>query len=273
MKKIILILLILKSINSFACSCDLPHPALEFYSSKYVFEGVVSLKEYAKDSLTYKITFDVIKHYKNGDKPKRMVFTLSAEEKYTGVWTSCDWSACEYQKWLVYAHYYKGKLTFAYYCSNSRPIDNVRISEREQKILDNGNDLVLEEYIYNNEYSFNHTKPISDINSIFKKGKIKNYNRPFTWLEVYINKKGKLKSVYRVRDLITVKDKIFDLDKNIKIKLRKPLTEFEKDAIKLVKKIKKWETKKHKKTNIPVSYRKHISVEYDNEKKLWKYEF
>ena len=105
MKKLILtIFASLISVLSFACDCIDINPILEFYSSEYVFEGKIISKVYAKDSLTYKVTFDIYKHYKNGDSPKILDFDVTTEGKYTGQWNSCEWSAEKNENWLVYAY-------------------------------------------------------------------------------------------------------------------------------------------------------------------------
>lgn len=87
-KRILTILTILISALTFACSCDEMNPIIEYYSQEYVFAGKIISKFYAKDSLTYKVTFDILKHYKNGDFPKTLEFDVTAEGEYTGEWTS-----------------------------------------------------------------------------------------------------------------------------------------------------------------------------------------
>jgi hypothetical protein len=256
--------------KTFACSCDIPKPILEFESAEYVFEGKVISKIYANDSLTYTVTFEISKHYKNSGKPKIIEFTFKSEEKYTGEWTSCDWNVNKDENWLVYANYWNEKLTFRYYCSNSKPLDRRTISKNEQKVLDNGNTFKLENYIYQSEPDFNYTKPISDIDSILKTGKIKDYERPFTWLKLFIDRNGNLNSVSTQIGYQLKMDTIYNLPTEFKIKLIKSLSEFEKDAIELVKKIQKWEIKRHNKTNVPVPYIQHLAIEFD--KKKWKYE-
>ena len=64
-KRILTILTILISALTFACTCDEINPIIEYYSSEYVFEGKIISKVYAKDSLTYRVSFDISKHYKN----------------------------------------------------------------------------------------------------------------------------------------------------------------------------------------------------------------
>lgn len=271
-KRILTILTILISALTFACSCDEINPIIEYYSSEYVFEGKIISKVYAKDSLTYKVTFNISKHYKNGDFPKTLEFTVTAEGEYTGQWTSCDWNAKKNQNWLVYAHNYKGKLNFSGICSNSKVTDYGPVSLREQKMLDNGNSFKIENYIYEYESGFNYCKNITDIKSILKKGKIKDYENQTTLLNVSIDSNGNLKSVTRQKELIRKKDSIFNLTTEIGDANKKPITEFEKDAIELVIQIKKWEIKKHEQTEINVPYVRHIWIYYNLKTNNWSYE-
>jgi len=271
-KRFLTLLTLLISAITYACSCGIPKPILEFKSADYVFKGKVISKVYASDSLNYTVTFEVFKHYKNGEKPKKMEFTFTSEGEYTGEWTSCDWNVNKDENWLVYAYYLNDKLTFGYYCSNSKPIENWAISKSEQQILDNGNSFKIDNYIYQFENEFNITKPISNIDSIFKTGKIKNYENPYTWLELFIDKKGNLNSVTTSFNYQLETDSIYNLPTEFKIKLNKPITDFEQDAIELINKIPKWEIKRHKKTNIPVSYIRHIVIRFDKEKNEWIYE-
>ena len=271
-KRILTILSILISALTFACDCDDINPILEFYSSEYVFEGKIISKVYANDSLTYKVTFKISKHYKKGDSPKTLEFDVTAEKEYTGQWTSCDWRANKNQTWLVYAYKYKGNLTFSGMCSNSKVIDYRPISLREQKMLDNGNSFKIQNYIFEYESGFNYCINVTDINSILEKGKIKEYKNQTTLLNVSIDSNGNLKSVSRQRELIRKKDTIFNITTKIEDASKKPITEFEKDAIELIGKVKRWEIKKHEKTGINVPYLRHIWVYYDLKTNKWSYE-
>lgn len=273
MKKItVTLILTMIFLKAYACSCDVPKPIMEFYSAEYVFEGKVVSKVYASDSLTYTISFDISKHYKNGDNPKTLEFVLKSEAKYTGVWTSCDWNVKKDENWLVYARIRNDKLTFGFHCSNSKPLGKRIISTKEQKVLDNGNSFELENYIYRFEHNFNFTKPISNIDSVFKLGKTKDYERTYTVLNLFIDKKGNLISVANRFGYHYEIDPTFNLPTEFKTKFDKPIPEFEKDAIELVENIRKWEIKRHDKTNIPVHYVRSLIITYDKEKKEWSYE-
>jgi len=83
---------------------------------------------------------------------------------------------------------------------------------------------------------------------------------------------GNLKSITRQKELLTKKDSIFNLTTEIGDANRKPITEFEKDAIELISKVKKWEIKKHLKTGVKVPYLRHIWVDYDLKSNKWSYE-
>jgi len=274
MKKIQLFFLFLfLSINKgFYCDCNQIKPALEFYASKYVFEGTIISKVYAKDNLTYTVIFEVSKHYKNGDSPKKLEFTLFAEERYTGFCTSCDWHANMDEKWLVYASLYKGKLGFNGMCSNSKILRSRTVNQKEQKVLNNGNSFKIDNYIYQNETGFNYTKPLTNIDSIMSLGYVKEYENPYMWLNLFIDKNGDLKAVSKHSNLRREIDSIFSLTTEFKIEGIKPLTEFEIDAIELVKQIKKWEIKQYMRTKILVLYIRHLSIKFDKKKKKWSYE-
>lgn len=272
MRKILGIILFLFTSELYACSCPDINPAIEFYESEYVFEGEIISKVYSKDSLTYKITFKINRHFKKGDSPKMLEFELKSEGEFTGVFTSCDWSAYLGQVWIVYANKYKEKLRFSGICSNSKPRDFENLGKYEQNVLKNGNLLDIKDYVWSHNRSFSWTKPKTKIDSILKLGKIKQYSKPYTWLKLYISEKGKLISVTTDRNIMLTRDSIFGFDKDVKIIQRKPLTDFEKDAIELIKKVENWGVMRYAKTQEPVRQLKHLTIEYDNSLKKWKYE-
>ena len=276
MKKTLLtISLIFSFIKASACDCDTPRPIIEFYESDYVFEGDVISKVYNPDAPTYTITFNIVKHYKKGNNPKKLKFTLKTDRAYNGELevTSCDWSVNKGEKWLVYARYWKGKLTFWHLCSNSRPLEEMKIFPKEQKVLDNGNSFNLNNYIYStHEAGFNYVKPVSNIDSIFKSEKVKNYKETSVRLDLWIDREGNLETVSLRYGLKIKADTIFGLIKDYGSETRMPSTEFERDAIELVKKVRKWEIKRHDKTKIPVRCRRYLTVRFDKEEKKWKYE-
>ncbi len=269
-KNILITILLLISLKSFSCDCDDNNATLEFYASKYVFSGAIISKEYAKDSLTYKITFQVFKHYKEGDSPKKIEFTLTSEKRFTGRWTSCDWNANIYDQWLVYAYIYKGKLRFSGMCSNSQPLG--RVNSREQKALDNGNLFNIHDFVYEHERDFNYTNPITNVDNILINGKVKKYTKPYIRFELLISKKGKLKAVMNSKYSSSNYDSVYGLRKKPKAKNMKPQTEFEKEALRLVKQIKKWEIKRHKQTKEAVPYIKDFLISFNQKEKRWKYE-
>lgn len=270
-KQILTILTLLISALTIACTCDQITPIIEFYSSEYVFEGKIISKIYAKDSLTYRITFDISKHYKNGDFPKTLEFDLLAYGEDSGG-ASCDWSAKKNQNWLVYAHRYKDNFAFSPVCSNSKVIDNEPIELREQKVLDNGNSFKIENYIFEHEIGFNYCKNITNIEPIMANGKVRDYKSPITLLNVFIDSDGNLKSITRQRELLRKKDSVFNLILEIGDANKRPITAFEKDAIELISQVKRWEIKKHEKTGINVPYIRHIWLLYDLKTNKWSYE-
>lgn len=257
-----------------ACDCDVPIPILEFYNSEYVFEGVVASKVYNEDYETYSIAFKVDKHYKEEHSPKVLRFTLKSEELYTDTLNSCDWSVNIGEKWLVYAYRDINKhLKFTYYCSNSKKLDQSIIDVNERKVLENGNDFIIGDYIYESQHGFTNPKPVTNIDSIIKTAIVKDYKKSFTIVKLHINTNGVLQSVIGHQNYSAIKiDEVFNLPYAFKVIEEIPLSDFEKEAIKVAKEIKKWEIKYYKKTKTPVAYIKSIIFKYDATNKKWSYE-
>ncbi|MFB3387936.1 hypothetical protein [Flavobacterium sp. LAR06] len=124
-----------------ACDCDTPKAILEFYSSKYVFKGIITSKAFSKDSATYTIKFKVLESYKKGKIPKELSFT-SNYKKDDAKWSNCYREEYQYQEWLVFAHENGGNLGFSGICSNSQFLRGKEIDPYMQKILDNANNLI-----------------------------------------------------------------------------------------------------------------------------------
>ncbi|MGO2102636.1 MAG: hypothetical protein ACTH3E_06270 [Psychroflexus halocasei] len=250
-----------------ACDCDVPKPILEFQNSEYVFEGEIISKVYAQDSLSYTITFDISKHYKNGEKPKELKFTLRSEGKYLGVYTSCDWSVNKNQKWLVYAYRGKNQLGFSNICSNSKPIHHRSIPKREQEILNHANDFDINKYTFTFlDGEFSYVQPLKNIDSLLRKIKIKDYGEEYREnrvdVVVDIDKNGNLMSAnlfsqeHVKSENEVIIDTIFNLNKPLNIEYREAQTDFEKDILKVVRLLKKWEVTYLKNTETPVRMRK-----------------
>lgn len=265
---------LLFSLRLSACDCDVPKPVMEFYDAEFVFEGVVVTKNYNEDLETYSIAFKVKKHYKDGTRPRVLRFTLPSEELYTDSLTSCDWTVEVGEKWLVYAHRdKKGVLKFNYYCSNSKKLDFSKISESEKEILENGNDFILENYIYENEIGFTNPSPLINIDSIVKQGKKANYKNTFTIIKLYIDEQGTLQSVTTNKDYKALKvDTTFNLPYSFETSSHSTLSDFEQEALRLSRKMKKWEVKRHKKSNVSVSYIKSVIFQYDKKEDKWSCE-
>lgn len=256
-------------IKTNACSCEIPKAIVEFESSEYVFEGKVIAKVYAKDSLSYTVTFDITKHYKKSDYPKTLEFKFKSEGKYTGEWTSCDWNVNKNEKWLVYAYHWKDKLTFGYYCSNSKPIGKRVISKSEQKILNNANSFEIQKYTFTNlDGHFTNAKPKVDLDSILRNYRYKNYGEEYNEnrvdIVVDIDKNGNLISAnltskeHMSSENNEIIDSIYNLNKPKNIEIRKAKTNFEKDILKIVKKLNLWEKTFIQRTKTSVKIRKFL---------------
>lgn len=249
-----------------ACSCDVPNSIIEFQSAEYVFEGKVISKIYSSDSLNYTVKFKILKHYKSGNEPRFLEFNFKSEEKYTGEWSSCDWSIDNNEKWLVYAKYWNDNLTFGYYCSNSKPLNSRNISQSEQLKLNNANEFLIDKYILTDlDGSFTKSKPQKDLDLILKKYYNKdygqNYNKNRADIVVDIDTDGNLMAA-NVRSFEhtnpennIILDTIFQLNRPPNIETKKSKTEFEKDVLNIVKTLKKWEIICIDGTEIPVNKR------------------
>lgn len=274
MKNNFIILLLFTSMIAFACDCELPKQILEFHKAEFVFEGTIASKTYSEDFQKYTIAFKIEKHYKDGTNPNFLRFTLKAEELYTDISTSCDWNVEVGEKWLVYAHRNnQGALNFSYYCSNSKKLNFLTIGKNEKEVLENGNNFILENYIYENENGFTNPKPLTDVAAILKSGKKDTYENTFAVIKIHIDKEGFLKAVTTNRDYNALKiDKTFNLPYSFTVDGNMTVSNFEKEAIRLSKEIKNWEIKYHKKSNLPVSYIKSVIFQYDKKNHTWSYE-
>jgi len=263
--RLIFIIFTFITFKSFACSCDIPKPAIEFYQSEFVFEGVVVNKVYASDSLTNIVTFEISKHYKKGSNPKYLEFQLNSEAEVTGLYSSCYWTAKKGEKWLVYAKKINGELHFDFFCSNSKPLDELKIHPNEQKVLDNGNNLDLTKYRYRSYDS----KPITNIDSILRKyKKIKiEPSKGFVGIWLDIDDHGNLEKANltpnRKLEYEEI-DTIFGMNKYKNV-YRDPNSDLEKIALQIAQKIKKWETYYYLDFDKPVKYRKGLKIYIDKD--------
>jgi hypothetical protein len=260
MKNLILLIFILSTFRSYASDCEFVPQIMEFYECKYVFEGNVVSKIYSKDGSTYTITLKIKRHYKESDTPKSLTFTMKSEFQYTNYEISDGIHADVNQNWLVYVKENKGDLVFGNECSRTRRIDTNPIKLYEQKVLDFGNNFKLQDYIFDQSICFNNPENITSIEAIFQNAKVKSYRKPHCWLEVLVNEKGDLLSVFKYYNYRKKTDATFGLITKIIEGNSRPLSEFEKDVIEMLNQVKKWEIKKHTKTEIPVSYIKFIEV-------------
>jgi len=238
----------------FACSCETPRPAVEFYQSEYVFEGKVIEKVYDSDSLTYTVIFEISKHYKHGENPEFLKFKLSSEGEITGQFTSCDWNVEKGEKWLVYARKFRDKLTFSYYCSNSKIINERYIQFEEQKVLNNGNEINLYKY----RHTFNNAKTLINIDSILENYRKERFKpSSFAPIIIDVNKEGELTNANlfpRKNYEKEVVDTIFGLNL-IKNKHEPPKSEFQNLALEIARKLDKWQQYYYLDLKYPVRYR------------------
>jgi len=207
-----LLLFLLFPLHSFACSCDQLPVALEFLTAKYVFWGSVIGKEYAKDFRTYTVTLRVNKHFKeNKQNPQVLTFTEEAEGSITGHYTSCDFSVNKGENWLVYAYDYNGKLTFSYYCSNSKPYGTLAdVRKQELEILEAGNKINVHRIVFERNSSnvgyskeYQRPEPKVPLDTLLAQLDSKDYesldDSHFENFIISINSKGKITKVLVLR--------------------------------------------------------------------------
>jgi hypothetical protein len=270
----ILICLLISKIT-IACSCNQPNIFLEFYSSKYVFEGEVISKTYPKDSLTYTFTFKINKHFKDGDKPDSLSFTWQSEAKYIGVATSCDYNVDVGEKYLVFAQLREGKLVFGIYCSNS---SRYPVTKRQIDIFENAKHFNPLKYHFNYDYSVFNKKPpfsLTDIDSIIKPYKEKRYlkenNQLSTIIMFDVDTNG---NVTETNFFITSntepesKDSLFRFFNILNKEYKNPQNDYEADALAIAKKIKKWEVMRFNCDNKPVNARHYITFSIDKNNQI-----
>lgn len=274
-KKILLIIILFPFIKIFACDCNVPKPIIEFYASKYVFDGTIISKEFSKDSTHYTVTFRINRHFKKGDNPKTLSFTFQYIPE--GERNSCYEEVYGNENLLVYAKYRNNKLTFNGMCSNTSVIYNGKIYYKELNILENANEFKLSNYIFNHLDGYiKITKPITNIDSILKKLNHKIY--PENSRAVYvldIDEKGNLtasnsyRGYHLVQNDIEVIDTIYGLNKFRNKEVRKPENEFESDMFEVIKKLIKWEKSYIENIKEPIKVRIYAQFYYEEKKGIY----
>ena len=269
MKTIYTILLLYCTTFSFACVCDTPALSLEYMTSKFVFYGEVLRKEYAPDKLTYTATFRVIEHFKEGHQPIFLKFNLMAEGDHTGKFSSCDWNVEEGQKWVIFAEDDQGDLSFSYYCSNSFPIRDNTYPSKIKELANNWKDFSLGDFIFTRlDYPFEETLPELNLDSLLRKYYTKDYgddyNNNRAHFIVDMDSQGKVIQVSpsyipgRERIWVYEKHPVFKLNVYHPLKEIGATTEFQKDILRELLKIRKWEPAILSETSIAVPYRRHL---------------
>lgn len=273
MNRLLITILILLGFNqAFACVCNPPLPALEFYSSDIVFEGRVISKIYAEDSLTYTATLEITKNYKNQSQLQTVTIIRPAEGEITGTFTSCEWHIKLGESWLIYAELDGSRISFDYMCSNSMPTSSRKINEYDQKILDNGKDLDLQKFFIEDDFYFNPVQPILNFDSIVSAAKPKDYENELALIVLAIDEKGKLINLASRKSLLVHKDSIFGLPISFSIDEDRINNQLESDAVELLSQFDTWQIKRHNKTNLPVKHFQGVVVRYCKKEKSWTYE-
>lgn len=275
MKLRILLIIFFSGTKLLACDCNVPKPIVEFYASKYVFDGTIISKVFSKDSTHYTVTFRINRHFKKGDNPKTLSFTF----KYIpeGERTSCYEEEHVNENLLVYAKSWNNELRFSAMCSNTTRIYNNKLYHKELNILENANEFKLLNYIFDRlDGSITSTNPITNIDSILIKLKDKIY--PVNSRAVYvldIDEKGNLtasnsyRGYHLVQNDIEVIDTIYGLNKFRNKEVRKPENEFESDMFEVVKKLIKWEKSYIENIKEPINVRIYAQFYYEEKRGIY----
>lgn len=266
---IILALILTTSLKIKACDCSPPKEILEFYGAKYVFEGEIISKDYAKDSLTYTLTFRVDKHHKNGEQPKFMKFTKQSEGRYIGVVTSCDEDFNVGERWLVFAKTYQNRLVFGSNCSNSR----IGLTKETIDLLKRANEFKLGSHFYNYHITdlFSYEMPSYNLDSALKKVNAKKFKPGqgvVIMLDIDTNSTILTRNIYDNSLVRRDKSTKWGLYQVINEKPDRPLNDFEKRMLKFSKKIKSWPVTYFKPTNEKVNTRKYLTFRIDKKGNL-----
>ncbi|CAM1363383.1 conserved protein of unknown function [Tenacibaculum soleae] len=267
MKKTLLLIIFSISFTKIsACDCDPPQLALEFQESKHVFLGKVVEKKYSLDNNSFKIIFNVFEHFKKGINPSLLEFNFENKKELT----SCDWEINLNEKWIVFVKELNGKLTFSGICSNSSRILENKYPTFVKKISKNWRNFNIDKFIFSSlDGEFETSFPDLNLDSLITKYSKKNYGEEYgesiANIIVDINRNGEIIQTVINHHNKKIKpleyDSIFHLYLYYPLKEFEPVTEFQKDMINEVRKIKKWNPVLIRNTNISVPYRKHLQFQ------------
>lgn len=236
-------------------------------SAKYVFKGKIVSKEFAPDSLTYSVVFEVLEHYKKGQQPNQLKYELTSFEN-----NSCSWEVFVGQTLMIFSHVWKGKDVFSLMCSNSGSVDPEII-----RMAENWEQFNIDDFSFSDSEGFDLTPahPEMDIDSLLNKYKSKDYSKydagnwyfqERAFISVDIDRKGNVKQVqvfghHWEERFWFEKDSIFPARKYSTLKQPIDLSEFEKDVLGEIKKIRKYSPVYLERTGINIPYRQVMQIE------------
>ena len=284
MKKIILVfILISSSIKIFACDCLTPEPAIEFHAAKYVFKAKVISKKYSSDSLTYEAKFSIIEHFKNGNnKLNKFKLTFDSEYEYGGYADSCSFNVNTGETWLIYGSLRDEIISFSPNCSNSKNIEEDKISNQEQKVLDLGNNFNIKNYVLD-RFDVNISKPKllnnTILDSVIYVLNSRNYKTKTTSITLIteINNMGHLISVNLApknywqeyfKGKQPIKNSTFNLIEKGKQKYLKPKNQLETDLLHLFKSLSYWEKPYIIKTHEYINIIRYFTININDNKEI-----
>ena len=251
-----------------ACQCDVPEKVIEFMAAPDVFLGRAVSKTYSEDKQYYTVKFEVIRHFKEGENNKKYYeFTLVAEGEYTGNFNTCDWNVDLGEVWVIYTWYCRDELRFGYNCSNSRPVRQLNTPLDEDRLVANTKILSLSDFIVDSsDGRFESSKPEINIDSLLRPYYQKDfgdaYGDNFVNVITDIDTIGRVISISyhgpRQRAFSVDLDHELGLNRYHPLKETEPATEFARDVMQELSKIKTWDPVYIAGSRIPVRYRNYM---------------
>lgn len=260
MKKIILFLCFLFSVESFACVCLLPTPIEEFMDSDYVFKGkvkkIVPLKNKER-----KVIFEILTLYKGKERiqnPKEIITFAHFEYGNT-----CAWETSVGETWVVFSKEVEGKNRFHGMCSHSNRYNKKEVTQ----MLKNLHKFDKDAYYFGND--------------IFSEEKLKEFETDLSAFEkfqknqrasifVFVNTEGEIDKIVSHKNFNENKqyDPIFGLIRKENSYPEETFSEIEQILIEMIKKHKN-DFKICEKEGKKVSFYDYFYIGYNQYAERW----
>lgn len=236
----------------------------------HVFLGKAVSKKYTSDQQHYDIKFQVLRTFKGESEKEYFEFRLRSEGEYTGEFSSCDWNVEQGEYWIIYTYWREGELRFGNTCSNSRWVKDPGIEFREDIIKENWEDFRKSDFIMTSlDGGFERSQPRINLDSLLRPYYRKDYGDEYgdniAMAAIDIDTTGGvLNSTYHIpgnvyHPFVLHSDTIFNLSEYTPLQVvAEPNTEFSKDMMRELSKVKQWDPILIKGTKEAVRFRKSL---------------